>query len=244
MKSVKIHLYTICWNEEKMMPHFLKHYSEFCDEIFIYDNFSNDDTAAICQSFPKVNLLQYDSGNEIRDDIYLIIKNSIWKKSRGVADFVIICDVDEFLYHQDLKGYFENLKETGITIMKAYGYDMISEKYPSPEDNLFSSIKEGVRSINFDKVILFDPNKIDEINYSPGAHGCFPVGLLKYPEEPAKLLHYKYLGLEEIINRYSLMSKRLSAFNKKFSFGFHYSFSRNKIIKEFNGLWKKKHKII
>mgnify|MGYP003885661107 CR=1 FL=1 len=50
MKNFKIHLYSICYNEQVMLPHFIDHYSSFCDKLFIYDNFSTDLSSDICKN--------------------------------------------------------------------------------------------------------------------------------------------------------------------------------------------------
>lgn len=240
MKIPIIHLYSVCFNEQVMMPHFLDHYTSFCEKIFIYDNISNDDTEKICQDHPKVIFLSYDTLGKIRDDIYLNFKNNIWKKSRGIADFVIVCDIDEFLYHKNLLNYLSFLKTNKITLIKPTGYNMVSELLPTRSNNLFSDFQFGVRSTSFDKVIMFNPNEIDEINFDFGAHTCNPVGLLNYSNNEFKLLHYKYLNLEYVINRYNIMSSRLSKFNLKFNLGLHYNFSKRRIKNEFNNFLKNK----
>ena len=30
---MKIWAYAICWNEEKILPYYLRHYEKFCDKI-------------------------------------------------------------------------------------------------------------------------------------------------------------------------------------------------------------------
>lgn len=240
MSNVKIHLYTISWNEEVMIPHFLSYYAGFCEKIFIYDNFSTDKTKEIALSYPCVTFLQYDTQDEIRDDIYLKIKNEAWKKSRGTADFVIVCDMDEFLYHENLQELLKGYKENKTTLIRPTGFNMIHDTAPDSKTNLFSDIQYGVRSTDFDKVILFDPNLIEEINYGSGSHACTPMGVIHYGTDAIRLLHYKYLGLDHVIKRYRLMSARLSKYNKKHGLGFHYSFSQMKIKREFNQMWKRK----
>ncbi len=239
-----IHLYTICWNEEGMLPHFLRHYTSFCDRIFVYDNFSSDGSAAICSSFKNVTLRQYDSGNQIRDDLYLAIKNSVWKQSRGKADWVIVCDVDEFLYATGLRGQLEQLHLSEDTLVRCKGFNMVSQHYPLTNDSIFDTIQEGVPSSSFNKVLLFRPDQIDEINFGPGAHTCYPIGSIRYSKLDFKLLHYKYLSLERHLQRYRSMAARLSEYNKKFSFGFHYAYSSRKIKKEFDEIWAGRSRVI
>ncbi len=126
MKIPIIHLYSICYNEKVLMPHFLDYYSGFCDKIYIYDNQSDDDTVKICEKYNNVSVLTFDTAGKIRDDIYLTIKNNIWKKSRGIADYVIVCDIDEFLFHHDLMNFLNNIKSNNVTIVKPIGFNMVS----------------------------------------------------------------------------------------------------------------------
>lgn len=239
-----IHVYTICWNEEGMLPHFLRHYTSFCDQVFVYDNFSTDRSPSICLSHANVTLRQYDSGGQIRDDLYLSVKNNVWKRSRGKADWVIVCDIDEFLYAPDLRKLLEQLNQSEETLVRCKGFNMVSTHYPTEQEVIFETIREGVRSTSFDKVLLFRPDEIDEINFGPGAHSCNPIGSINYSDLDVKLLHYKYLSLDYNLQRYRLMASRLSDYNKKFHFGIHYGYSSRKIKREFNEIWAKRSSVL
>ena len=46
-KVMKIHLYSVCYNEEIILPYYLNHYSKFVDKITVYDNFSTDSSVEI-----------------------------------------------------------------------------------------------------------------------------------------------------------------------------------------------------
>jgi hypothetical protein len=236
--EVKIHLYAICWNEAKILPHFLRYYNEICEKIFIYDNFSTDRSLEIISGFSKAEIFSFYTNNQIRDDAYLKIKNEVWKKSRGKCDFVIVCDVDEFIYHPDINNFFKSLKEQNISLARCEGFNMITKNYPVEEDNIFIKIQEGVQATDFDKLIVFDPNLIDEINYTLGAHECMPIGKLKFNNYELKLLHYKYLSLPDVLSRYKEMGSRLSKYNKRLKLGRHYLFSSGRIKREFESIWK------
>ena len=102
MKKPIIHCYFLCYNEENILPHLLRYYSDFCEKVFIMDNMSTDNSHEIIKTFEKAEIIPYNSNNELRDDVYLMLKNNLWKKSRGVADYVIVGDADEFIYHPNL----------------------------------------------------------------------------------------------------------------------------------------------
>jgi len=244
MKKPTIHVYGICYNEEVLMPHFLKHYSKFCEKIFIYDNFSNDKSIEICSQFSCVSVLRFDTGNKIRDDIYLKLKNDIWKKSRGEADLVIVCDIDEFLYSPNLIESISNSYYKKFTLFKCHGFNMVTGQLPTSSNQLFSDFQFGVKETNFDKILMFDPNKIEEINYGFGAHDACPIGDIKYADSNFALLHYKFLDLDYLQNRYKMFSERLSEYNKKLNLGYHYTFSKYRIQSEYNKIRKNAFNVI
>jgi len=198
-----VDVFAICYNEEVMLPHFIKHYKDkFNANITIYDNFSTDKSQQIIQDL-GCNLITYDSGGQIRDDLYLGIKNECWKKSK--AKWVIVCDVDEFL---------EVPKEPidKCSIIRTTGYDMIGMP-PS---------RKGVANPMYNKSIMFRPNCLKQIGYQPGAHKCDPSGKVVYSELPVNLLHYKYISEEYVYGRHTMYQERLSDFNKTYKFGAEY----------------------
>jgi hypothetical protein len=197
---MRIWLYTICWNEEVLLPHFLQHYS-LCERIIIYDNQSTDQSRNIINSFSNTEIRQYWTNNEIRDDLYLEIKNNAWKEARNIADYVIVCDIDEFLYPL-------TIKKDRTTLIKAEGYMMYADKTPSLFPIIYEQFIEGVKWDKYSKTCIFNPTKILEINYQPGAHTCNPTGVINYGT-PLKLLHYSYLGEKYQDQRYASLKKRL-----------------------------------
>jgi hypothetical protein len=227
-----IHYYSICWNEEKLLPYVLDYYAPICEKIVIMDNESDDDSSAIIRSYKNAEVRTYSTNGEIRDDIYLEIKNNIWKESRGKADWVIVCDVDEILYHPNLITKLDVLKERGINIIKPHGYDMYAEDYPK---NSLLEIKTGIKDNRLlGKCIIFNPNSIEEINYKTGCHKCYPTGNLKfYKEDDIKLLHYKCLNLNFLLGRFELLKNRLSLYNIENKFGKHYLAEKELIKKKY-----------
>ena len=67
-------------------------------------------------------------------------------------------------------------KEQGIIMPMIIGYNMMSDNFPSNYNKLITEqVKYGFRSTRFDKKIIFDPKRVKEINYRPGAHLSYPV---------------------------------------------------------------------
>jgi Glycosyl transferase family 2 len=224
--KIIVHLYTLCWNEEKLLPFFLDYYTDFVDRIIMFDNYSTDDSEKIIKSYKNTKIIKYDSDNKINDILYLKIKNNAWKKSRGKADFVIVCDIDEFLYSENLLQNLKQLKKSSYTLIKPFGFQMMSESFPeySKGIKLTDLIKTGYPDNKWlSKSILFDPNSLIEINYFPGCHECAPIGKVNFNHSDSfKFLHYKYLGFEYQIQRLRDMGTRLSEINIEKGWGTYY----------------------
>jgi len=245
---MNIEVYTICYNESKFINLFLNYYAQFASKIIIYDNYSTDDT---CDKINRFNIcpteiIKYDTGNQIRDDIYLEIKNNCWKNSK--ADYVIVCDVDEILYHKDLLIFFKNTK---FNVFKPMGFNMVSDFFPSEENQIINQVKTGVFDEIFSKCILFKPKELHEINFGPGCHKCYPSAkseLKLYDsiesDRQLKLLHYKNISFQYRIERNKSFFQRLSEYNQKNNMGFHYSWDYNTQHEEYLKLWNNRRRVI
>jgi len=230
---MKVEIFTITYNEEVILPYFIKWYRErFPDcKITVYDNESTDGTLEIAKN-NNCEVISYNSGNTIRDDLYLEIKNKCWKNSN--ADWVIIVDADEFLDVTE-----EKLKNADFNIIKSFGYDMCGE------DGNVDLIDSGCPSHGYSKTCCFKPAEFIEIYYKPGAHSCNPIPVTKatYNKEQINLLHFKWISLEYGMSRYKLFNSRLSSVNKKMGWGIHYAFSDQVQINYYNQLKANKIKV-
>ena len=247
MKKPIIHAYFLCYNEEYILPHVLKYYSDFCDKIIIIDNMSIDNSVEIINSFDKTEVIPYNSNEKFDDLKHAQIKNTIWKQSIGEADYVIIGDTDEFLYHKNMGDFLIKSFSEGYTFFKPHGVHMIADEELElkPEDNIFDLVKYGVPVDVMNKPMMFDCNKIKEINYSLGAHFANPIGEIKtYQEEDLKLLHYKYVGLKNHLKKCKPKGERLSDFNLKHNCGTYYLYSDEQNIDDYRHYLNRRIKIL
>lgn len=233
-----VHLYATCWNEEKMLPYLFSHYDSIVDRFFIYDNHSTDSSRKLIKANRKAELRVY-APKKIDDHALRDFKNNCWKKSRGKADLVIVCDVDEFLYHEEPAAFIRYFVKGGFTICHPQGYEMISTAFPEYTKGamLTNLVRTGVECDSYSKCILFDPHRIVNINFQFGAHKCDPSGIIReYNGFDVKMLHYKKLGLDNVIARYESMGRRLSEKNIKSGMAIHYQWTRERIKKDFSAL--------
>lgn len=205
--NMRIHVHSVCYNEERLLPYFLRYYSTIAQKIFIYDHDSTDGSRQIILESEKAILrnVEYKEGIPVNWQL-LPVRNNAWKESKGEADWVIVCDMDEFVYHPDLLQFLEN---TNHTAFKLYGWNMCSMEFPTQD--LFH-VNRGCR-INpdhADKILLFRPDAIKETNYSPGQHKASLRGDVDVGRDVELcLLHYRSLGTEfvEARNRANWLRK-------------------------------------
>ena len=199
--QISLEVFAICYNEEILLPFFIEHYKKMGAKITIYDNNSTDSSRKIILD-AGCKLFAYDTNNQIRDDIYLKIKNNCWKNSD--AEWVIVCDIDEFLE--------VNFDVSNYTIINTKGYDIVGMP-PS---------RFGVENPLYSKHIMFRRSHFKEIGYNFGCHQCKPVGNISGSKEIATLLHYKYISEDYMYKRKLMYQSRLSELNIKYGWGIEY----------------------
>jgi hypothetical protein len=108
-----------------------------------------------------------------------------------------------------LKRFLADSKREGVKLFKAKGYQMVSDAFPQTQGQIYDEIRNGVEDdATFGKCAIFSPD-ID-INYENGSHSCHPVPLFAM-KTGLLLLHYKYLGIEYVLDRYEYLRRRCQA---------------------------------
>lgn len=172
-----IHVYTIVYNEEFMLPHFLKHYENVADKIFVIDDHSTDKTAEIAKAHPKVEYSVYGFEGWNEDEVNGTFE-SFYKANP--SDWAVVVDCDEFIYGLDFLD--------GKGVLQTEGYLMVG--MTGKLDDC-----KAVRSMQFDKPVVFDP-KLD-VKFGDGRHGVN----LATNDSNLILHHYKYPSREYYLQR-------------------------------------------
>jgi hypothetical protein len=236
MNKPVIHLYAICWNEERMLPFFFKYYDDFVDRYIFFDDQSDDRTIEIINQHRRAEVRPFP---ELNHDSFVLssqfVHNNCWKESKGNAEWIIITAIDEFLYHPDIINYFINCKREKITAIPALGYQMLSEKFPDNNSDLITEVPNGAASDLFSKLSLFNPDAIEETNYAVGRHCANPEGELKYPRHDELLnLHFKYLSFDFLFERHKKLLNKLRSADIKNKWGFHYALDEEELRNEWH----------
>jgi glycosyltransferase involved in cell wall biosynthesis len=234
---MRIVVYANCWNEIRLLPYFIQHYNPFVERFVILDDGSTDGSIEYLLAQPKVRLIEANRKGGSYIEQTRVFFNEGWKESRSTADWIITCNIDEHLYHQDLESYLWRCLQDGITILPANGFEMIALKFPSKQERLCDQARFGAPSQKLkgpsslhDKIMVFNPLAIEEIDFVAGRHEAHPTGNVVYPDLiELQLLHYKFLGLPYAIQRYAELKTGLSSADMDYGMGCQYLWEIKKI---------------
>jgi glycosyltransferase involved in cell wall biosynthesis len=198
---MKIETYTFTWNEQDRIPLYLDHYG-FADKHFVFDSNSDDNTREIVLNNKKCTL-SVNNENKLDNEGQLAIKERCWENSD--ADWVIVGDVDEFLYHPNL---IELLSTTSAVVLQpSFAYNMVCDSFignlkkinrgvllacadplkfetiePANIHNFWcycgnlSSPELLKPEMKWLKCLLFRPSEISTMRWAIGKHWCQPLG--------------------------------------------------------------------
>jgi len=227
---MRVHLYSVCRNEARILGFFFRHYLPWVDRFVIYDDGSDDDSNQIITSHPNTEVRRFLRTTPDSFDLSARqLLNNCWKESRGKADWVVVTDIDEHLYHSDIKKYLLSCRSKGITVIPALGYQMITDEFPAADEHLASTRMKGAQFSIMNKLGIFNPDLVKETNFAVGRHEAEPIGLIKLPkQDELLLLHYKYLGFDYLIERNFSLREGRGATDVQKGFGHHYFWDEEK----------------
>lgn len=197
---MKIDIYSTMRNEIKIIPYFLRHYETFAERIFVWDDNSDDGTREILQSHPKVELLPINLGR-IDDDYFVANLWPMYRRiSRGYADWAIVVDADEFVYHPDIINKLEELDSLGVKRVLCYGFTMYHPTFPTTSGQIYDEVKLGVADKWSTKAILFNPEI--QVHWTRGRHRSSHLksGGITW-DTGIHILHFRYLGWDYYMER-------------------------------------------
>jgi hypothetical protein len=229
-----VHLYALCWNDARMLPYFFRHYDRIVDQYFIADNGSTDESIAMLRRHPKVSLSFLPRAETSFVEMATAHYNQCWKASRGIATWVFVLNLDEHVYHRRLRGFLRGCTRRGVTVVEAEGYNMVANRSPRSPRPLWQTVPYGVRDAVWDKPQIFDPTRIDEINFAPGRHSATPAGAcVRLKTAEVKLLHYKYIGLDYVLTRQAELRSVFPEGDLARGWGYQYQWSRERTTEEY-----------
>jgi glycosyltransferase involved in cell wall biosynthesis len=218
--EVKTHAHIITRNDVEILFYTARHYTSFCERVFLHDFGSTDGTLEDAAKF-GVEIIKCGNPEKFDDRDNTKVKNSAWRSTD--ADWIIMVDADEIIYFPNgVQQTLDAYTAQGLALAKPHGYEMISDVLPTTDGQIYDEIKYGAALIDYDKPVLFAPKLVETTEFSEGAHICSAV--LKngvripnpstHADPPIYLLHFHQIGpIERIARRYDIRTSRLSDAN-------------------------------
>lgn len=240
INKMKINVFILCYNEEVLLPNTIKHYRTNLPncKITILDNKSTDKSVKIAKSY-NCEVIEWESKrfNGMDTTQQTKFKNDIWKNiSNG---WVIVIDMDEWLCVTERE--LQNEQNKGTTILSVKGVDIIGEsKVTDLSDVDLFNIRKYVDNDHESKNLCFFRDRIQDMNFTIGAHHCSPVGIIKYSEKTYINKHMNNLGepyiIQKTVNRFTRSIEQ----REKYKYmSVHYIKDINKIKDRYNDLLNK-----
>lgn len=214
---MNVEIYALCNQEAMILPYFMRHYNQY-GQVFLFASHSEDGSEELAKSLGAI-IVPMDTNNEVNDEIFTDVKNNCWKASK--ADWVIICDTDEFIYHPHFIAYLETVQDT---IIVPKNYEMFSDVFPTTQGQIYEEVNMGFayKDDPNRKMFLFKPQEIVSMNYAPGCHSADPIGNVSIHYESKIIsMHMKHLSVDYVVKRNAYLSSRMSAVNRARGWGFH-----------------------
>lgn len=222
---MKIATFIMCHNEERLLPYTLRHYLSF-SEVTILENNSTDRSVEIAKEM-GAKVWDIHCNDVLDDDFHVSVKDNCWKVSD--ADWVIVVDADELVYCPNIK---EVLANTKATVIQPALYNMCSEHFPTTDGQIYDEVKMGCSGGG--KINLIKRKEIKDMNYTAGCHKAYPTGnVILETSNEIKTLHYRYLGMDYIMERNNAFGSRLSENNIRKRYGYHMNFTRERVEQEY-----------
>lgn len=230
----RVCVYTLTYNEFDTIPYFYWYYMSSSERIVAYDNESCDGTEILLRTYPKVHYRKFETKDTLNDLVMNNLYNQMWKEAKDLGfDWVVVCASDEYLYPGKglSRTFFQWLEDNEYDAVEGIGCQMFSEDaIPDSKSNpnhLFQMFNSGFHCPWYNKILAFNCQRIQDINYSFGCHHANPV---RYDGQPPKIyrspdtlvLHYKFIGgKRRQEHRRILRAARLSEDNRKNGLGMH-----------------------
>jgi glycosyltransferase involved in cell wall biosynthesis len=221
---MKIETYILCRNEELFLPYLVRHYSQY-GKIIILENNSTDSTVELAKKL-GCEVWIYSIPDYKVEKTLDLIRKKCWQDSK--ADWVMIIDADEFIYHPDL---LKILTTTQFTVFEPEYVNMFSDKFPTTCGQIYDEVQYGASGgIWKAKMNLFSPRYITDMCWDVGGHYARPKGRVNICYNSGiKTLHYKFMGSAYVMKNFKEQWDRKLIFDRKRGYGAQYGWSEEEI---------------
>lgn len=219
---MKILCILIVHDAADILPFTFRHYDQFVDEYWVFDDHSTDGTLELLKANAKVKLRAFTGMEGLYEEQNLGLIYQTYPEAVGKFDWVTVPDPDEFLLPRfqsesdvgpKMRGILIQSEAFGYEVIGSQGFNLVGSEFP--KDDGHSQIYEinpmGVNAPVYSKPIVFRPEVT--IRWMRGKHqleNCHPV---LSPQPLLKLIHARYFGADYTRARNAKNYARLGLLN-------------------------------
>lgn len=184
---MKIRAIVPVYNEEKLLPKFLRHYARLCDSIVVWDNGSTDRTFEIASAHPLVEARRFETDGYDELSVLSVLE-ATKDESRGRYDWCLFPDCDEFIMGDVPGTERDTLSRSKADILAPRGYCLAEVAGDPPLDlgaDILRQRRNGYPSPAYSKPVVMRPEAV--ASFAPGKHSI--RGIVASPEPGLLLVH-------------------------------------------------------
>ena len=237
------------YNEQKILPFFLKHYEHLPAIHVLFETDSDDRSYEILTAHPKVRIHKVHVPGGI-DDVEKVKVVNRWIRTLNAADWLYVVDSDEFIFpakKEDDAYFLARQEASGYNVVMSFMYqvyrhktdaDLDAAKRPIPQrmhgdPDLFSTKQEPNRDCNahYIKPIVIKPTS--GIQFSPGNHLILDSAQVTLSCDDYVGAHWQMADPELALDRRLKRKARMSENNRRHAMGFqHWNVTERYIVDE------------
>lgn len=234
----------LCKNEEDIIPFCIDYWKRIADKVVVYDNGSTDSSIELLSKHDWIEIRTFDSDGQ-NDPLQKQIKELAYKEFREFYDVIIISDMDEVFYFENLEKELDKMINGNYDAMLLPLYSLCEDSKPQYEEGkllhqlchkFYKQRMNHMENLqDFTKISIFNTNTVLFLNMSVGQHFVYTVPTQNFIiAEDAFGLHIdKGLGEDYYVARRKKMGDNLSKTNRQCGMCIEYLKSEEESRKEY-----------
>jgi hypothetical protein len=246
----KICWITLCKNEEDLIPFCIDYWKRIADKVVVFDNHSTDSSVELLSKHDWIEVRYFDSDGQ-NDVIQKQIKEQAYLEYKDQFDVIIISDMDELFFMNDVESKISDFLLAGYNIMAFPIYSLCEDYKPNYNASMLlhqmshKFYKQRMNHMDgFDeisKLSIFNCHTTDKVMMSVGQHyvQTLPSMRIMLVNDGFCLHVDKGWGVDYKYKIRQKMWENLSDVNKNGGMCLEYSDSYEKLKQEYENNQKK-----
>lgn len=234
MKKYKVCWITLCFNEMDILPFVEQYWRRIATKVVVFDNGSTDGSLEYLSKLPYVDVRHFETEGQ-NDPYQKQVKELAYKEFREFYDVIIISDMDEVFYFENLENKIDKMINGNYDAMLLPLYSLCEDKKPEYEEGkllhqlchkFYKQRMNHMENLqDFTKISIFNTNTVLFLSMSVGQHfvQTIPTQNLMIAEDAFGLHIDKGFGLDYKFNIRQKMNENLSRTNKQCGMCIEYS---------------------